>query len=84
MTPDEQVDMLRRCRDEIVLLRGHIARLEPKAEAYDALVKVLRFIPNPPQGYAEDVVWRIEREIETIERLRTPSDPPPDDYGTRK
>jgi hypothetical protein len=72
MTPDEQVNMMRRCAEEIRMLRSRIDELEPKAEAYTALVRLIGLLPQPPRAYAEDMVWRLEKEIDTIERLRKP------------
>jgi hypothetical protein len=38
----EAVQMMNRCKQEILGLRAVIARLEPKADAYDNLVRMLR------------------------------------------
>jgi len=65
----EFADMMQMCRNEIVGLRAHIARLEPKAEAYDNLAAVIRHLPRPSVGMGEDVVWRIDQ------RLRALNDP---------
>lgn len=74
MTPDEQISMMRRCAEEIRMLRGRIAELEPKAEAYTALVRIIGLLPQPPQAYSEDMAWRLEKAIEDIERLRKPKE----------
>ena len=65
---DDQRDILSRCKNEILLLRGHIARLEPKAEAYDALVTLIRLFPQPSRGYSEDMVWKIDQVLKAMEK----------------
>lgn len=89
MTPWEQVVMMKECVAEIKHLRTHIAHLTPKAEAYDMLQKIMHHIPGKSQGYSEDIVYKLENEIESIVKLREeqqevatpPREPPPDDYG---
>lgn len=43
----EAIQMMNRCKQEILSLRAVIARLEPKADAYDNLVRVLRIGAEP-------------------------------------
>lgn len=64
------IDMLRRASDEIKSLRRQIDHLAPKAEAYDALVALIGMFPRPPQGYGEDVVWRLEQAISELQADR--------------
>ena len=64
---DELLQFLRRSRDEIVTLQKQVARLEPKAEAYDLLRDVVGFIPKAARGYGEDIVWRMEQRIRELE-----------------
>ena len=62
------VDMGRRAASEIKHLRERIAALQPKADAYDLMSKVVHHsLPGAPQGYSEDIAWRIEKEIETVQ-----------------
>lgn len=62
------VDMGRRAASEIKYLRAQVEALRPKAEAYDLMSKVVHHsLPGAPQGYSEDIAWRIEREIEEVE-----------------
>ena len=62
--------MLQRCISEIRDLRGYIARLEPKAKAYDDISLMLNAIARQPgQGLAEDVVWRLEKRKGEIEKV---------------
>lgn len=70
MTPMEQVNMMQRCIEELRSLRAYTARLEPKAEAWDTLVKVIGMMPGKSQGYSEDIVFKLQKEIETIVKLR--------------
>jgi hypothetical protein len=67
MEDKEAIEMMRRCKDEIQLLRDEIGRLRPKADAYDSLAQVLSLLPRPSVGAGEDIVWRIDRRIREIE-----------------
>lgn len=70
MTPEmgksEYVEMMNRCKQEILGLRARIAHLEPKADAYDNLVCVLRLLPRPSVGMGEDLVWLLDRRIQEL------------------
>jgi hypothetical protein len=63
---EEAIEMMARCRDEIRHLRAINARLAPKAEAWDQLTKVLNLLPQPTQGYAEDLAWALDKRIEVM------------------
>ena len=63
----EAIQMMNRCKQEILSLRAVIARLEPKADAYDNLVSVLRLLPQPSVGMGEDVVWILDKRIRELE-----------------
>lgn len=54
---------------EIDNLRAEIARLKPKAHAYDNLTIVLGLLPQQSQGYGEDMASKLRRYAE---ELRTP------------
>lgn len=69
----EAVDMMVRCKNEIIGLKAVIDRLRPKAEAYDNLAAVLRLLPQPGIGMGEDVVWILEKRIREL----TPPPVPP-------
>lgn len=73
MTNSEAVEMIRRCKQEILTLRSVIARLEPKADAYDNLVRVLRLLPQPSVAMGEDIVWMLDKRIR---ELSAPADAP--------
>jgi hypothetical protein len=59
--------MMNRCKQEILSLRAIIARIEPKADAYDNLVRVLRLLPQPSVPMGEDMVWILDRRIRELE-----------------
>ena len=63
----EAIRMMNRCKQEILSLRAVIARLEPKADAYDNLVRVLRLLPQPSVGMGEDMVWILDKRIRELE-----------------
>ena len=62
----EAIQMMNRCKQEILSLRAVIARLEPKADAYDNLVRVLRLLPQPNVDINEDVVWILDKRIREL------------------
>lgn len=62
----EAIEMMNRCKDEILGLRAVIDRLQPKADAYDNLAAVLRLLPQPSVGMGEDVVWILDRRIREL------------------
>ena len=63
------VQMMQRCVEEIKQLRRINAELAPKADAYDSLRQVLKMVPQPSQGYGEDLVRRLEKEIADIQSI---------------
>lgn len=62
----EAIEMMNRCKQEIIGLRAAIARLQPKADAYDNLVVVLGLLPRPSAGAGEDLVWIIDKRIREL------------------
>lgn len=62
----EAIEMMNRCKNEIVGLRAVIDRLKPKADAYDNLAAVLRLLPQPGIGMGEDVVWTLDKRIREL------------------
>ena len=75
MKDKDAIQMMQRCAEEIRQLRRINAELAPKADAYDSLRTVLNLIPQPSQGYGEDLVWKLEKEIEALrsQDVATPS-----------
>lgn len=67
MTREEALQMMSRCKHEILSLRAVIARLEPKADAYDNLVCVLRLLPKPSVVMGEDMVWLLDKRMRELE-----------------
>lgn len=66
MSNAEAIEMMNRCKSEIMNLRGTIERLQPKADAYDNLVTILRLLPQPSRGYGEDMVWILNNRIKEL------------------
>lgn len=67
ITNAEAIEMMNRCKHEIMGLRAEIARLAPKADAYDNLVTVLGLLPKPSVGYSEDMVWLLDKRIQELQ-----------------
>lgn len=72
MKDQDAIQMMQRCVEEIRTLRQVNAELAPKADAYDSLRQVLNLLPQPSQGYGEDLVWRLQKQIAELES----EDPP--------
>ncbi len=65
-TEGEMIAVMKRCSEEIKLLRAQIARLEPKAAAYDDLSRVLSLIPRASQGAGEDLALRLDQRVKEL------------------
>ena len=63
----EAIEMMIRCKQEIITLRTTIDRLKPKADAYDNLVVVLSLLPRPSVGMGEDLVWTLDKRIRELQ-----------------
>ncbi len=63
----EMIEMAGRAASEIETLRAQIGRLAPKADAYDRLSQVLNLLPQPQQGYGEDVAHMLRRRAEKLQ-----------------
>ncbi|MDN3278804.1 hypothetical protein QWJ07_31395 [Frankia sp. RB7] len=70
----EAIEMMQRCKSEIISLRAQIDRLKPKADAYDNLAIVLSLLPRQSVGMGEDVVWTLDKRIREL----TPKPTPPE------
>lgn len=68
MGDKEAIDMMQRCKQEIVSLKREIERLRPKAEAYDSVAQVLALLPRQSMGMGEDIVWILDKRIREIEQ----------------
>lgn len=75
MEDRDAMQMMMRCRDEIRQQRCIIEALTPKAQAWDQLCKVLDLLPQPSQGYGEDLVWRLDKAIEEIKAAAVKPEP---------
>ena len=63
----EAIEMMNRCKNEIVMLRATIDRLKPKADAYDNIATILRLLPRPSEGEGENLVWTLEKRIRELQ-----------------
>lgn len=80
MPGNEAIEMMKRAAGEIRELRATIERLKPKAHAYDQLSAVLGLLPQPSQGYGEDVAWMLDKRIAELEKARKPEPTPAPGY----
>ena len=71
MPNQEAIEMMNRCKHEILDLRRRIDRLQPKADAYDNLVIVLGLLPKPSVGMREDLVWTLDKRIRELTPTNT-------------
>jgi hypothetical protein len=62
----EAIEMMNRCKQEIIGMRATIDRLKPKADAYDNLVIVLGLLPRQSVGMGEDLVWTLDKRIHEL------------------
>lgn len=70
MPNTEAVEMMVHCKEEILHQRRIIAELRPKAEAYDLITKILALLPGKGIGMGEDLVWRLEKRIEALNKKK--------------
>ncbi|MDO8534559.1 MAG: hypothetical protein Q7S17_07450 [Xanthobacteraceae bacterium] len=68
----EAIEMMNRCKAEIVGLRRQVSDLQPKADAYDNLAIVLGLLPRRSVGMGEDLVWTLDKRIRELTPLPTP------------
>lgn len=66
ISKQEAIEMMNRCKQEIIGMRATIDRLKPKADAYDNLVVVLGLLPRPSVCMGEDLVWIIDKRIREL------------------
>lgn len=79
MNDDEALEMMNRCKSEIVRQQGVIAHLEPKAEAYDNIATILGLLPRPGGLMGHDLVWQLNKRIQELTAaLVAPSTPSKD------
>lgn len=67
MDVKEALDMMNRCKHEIMGLRAEIDRLKPKADAYDNIAIVLRLLPQQSIGMGEDLVWVLDKRMRELQ-----------------
>ena len=76
MDVKEALDMMNRCKHEIMGLRAQIDRLTPKADAYDKLAIVLGLLPRQSVGIGEDLVWVLDKRMQELQPKPKPSTEP--------
>ena len=69
MNDKEAIDMMQRCKHEIISLRREIDHLRPRAEAYESVAQVLALLPRKSVGMGEDMVWMLDKRIRETEQL---------------
>lgn len=62
----EAIEMMSRCKQEIMGLRAQIAHLQPKADAYDNLAIVLHLLPRQGGVMGEDLVWILDKRMREL------------------
>lgn len=68
----EALEMMNRCKQEIMSLRAQIDRLTPKADAYDKLAIVLGLLPRQSVGMGEDLVWVLDKRMRELQPKPAP------------
>ncbi len=68
MNDKEAIDMMQRCKHEIISLRREIDHLRPRAEAYESVAQVLALLPRKSVGMGEDMVWMLDKRIREVEQ----------------
>ena len=63
----EAIDMMQRCKHEIMDLRAQIDRLAPKADAYDNIAIILRLLPRQSVGMGEDLLWVLNKRMQELQ-----------------
>ncbi len=63
----EAIEMMNRCKHEIMNLRATIDRLQPKADAYDNLAIVLHLLPRQSVGMGDDLVWVLNKRMQELQ-----------------
>jgi hypothetical protein len=63
----ETLEMMNRCKHEIMGLRAQIDLLTPKADAYDKLAIVLGLLPRQSVGMSEDLVWVLDKRMRELQ-----------------
>lgn len=67
----EAIEMMSRCKSEIIGLRATIDRLKPKADAYDNLAIVLGLLPRSSMGMGEDLVWTLDKRMRELAPVKS-------------
>lgn len=65
----EAIEMMQRCKHELMALRREVDRLRPKAEAYESVAQILALLPQQSVGMSEDLIWILDKRIREIEQL---------------
>ncbi|MDE2022101.1 MAG: hypothetical protein KGI71_04320 [Patescibacteria group bacterium] len=71
MDDREAKEMMQRSIAEIEMLRREVGQLRPQAEAYQAITQILSLLPQKSQGYGEDLVWKLRKRIEELDKAKS-------------
>jgi hypothetical protein len=72
MMQESLKQLLMQSRDEIRLLRRQNEILRAKVDTMDLFACVLHAQPAASlQGYSEDIAWKLEKEIQAIDAVKT-------------
>ena len=69
----EALEMMNRCKHEIMDLRAQIDRLTPKADAYAKLAIVLGLLPRQSVGMGDDLVWVLNKRMQELQQKPAPA-----------
>lgn len=72
----EAIEMMNRCKHEIMGMQARIDYLQPKADAYDNLAAVLRLLPQKSVGMGENIVWTLDKRIQELQPKPGPNPVP--------
>lgn len=67
MDNKEIINSLNAAVEEITSLRGRLAILIPKAQAFDGIMQILDMLPQQPQGYGLDIAWQLRKLITELQ-----------------
>lgn len=67
ISAQEALQIMKRCMEEIQILRSQRDVLQPKAEAYNLINKIISLLPTQSHGYGEDIIWQLRKRIAELQ-----------------